>query len=78
MSETIDRHLRKIILFYQNGAGKKKGKGGRKLSKNKNKNSQRKTTKKPNMPVGGNDLTAKIFSTMEKHKEVGFHVSAFR
>ena len=30
------------------------------------------------MPVGGNDLTAKIFSTMEKHKEVGFHVTSFK
>lgn len=58
-------------LFSQNGAGKKKGKGGRKQKQSKNKNNQRKNTKKTNMPHGGNDLTQKIFSTMEKHKEVG-------
>ncbi|XP_052796528.1 histone lysine acetyltransferase CREBBP-like isoform X2 [Mya arenaria] len=52
--------------------GKKKGKSQKKKSKN-NKNSQRKSNcKKLNLPLGGNDLTQKLYSTMEKHKEVFF------
>jgi len=42
-----------------------------KKKNNKNKNNNRKANcKKLNVPHGGNDLTAKLYSTMEKHKEV--------
>ncbi|GFQ91282.1 CREB-binding protein [Trichonephila clavata] len=52
--------------------GKKKGqKSGRNKKANKNKNNQKKN-KKSNYPNAGNDLTAKIISMMEKHKEVFF------
>ena len=51
--------------------GKKKGQKGQKKKNTKNKNSQRKSnSKKSNLPLGGNDLSAKLYSTMEKHKEV--------
>lgn len=51
--------------------GKKKGQKKAKKS-NKSKANQRKNTKKANTPQTGNDLSAKIFATMEKHKEVFF------
>lgn len=51
--------------------GKKKG-GQKKAKKsNKSKAAQRKNNKKSNEQIG-NDLSAKIFATMEKHKEVFF------
>ncbi|XP_074038438.1 CREB binding protein nejire isoform X4 [Leptinotarsa decemlineata] len=51
--------------------GKKKGQ--KKAKKNtKSKANQRKNSKKSNAPQNGNDLSAKIFATMEKHKEVFF------
>uniref|UniRef100_A0A8D8R2Z9 histone acetyltransferase n=1 Tax=Cacopsylla melanoneura TaxID=428564 RepID=A0A8D8R2Z9_9HEMI len=50
-------------------AGKKKGQKKVK-SKSKSKSSQRKSSSKKSS--GGNDLSAKIFATMEKHKEVFF------
>ncbi|XP_011493407.2 CREB-binding protein [Aedes aegypti] len=51
--------------------GKKKG-GQKKAKKsNKSKAAQRKNNKKSN-DQNGNDLSAKIFATMEKHKEVFF------
>ncbi len=51
--------------------GKKKGqKSGRNKKANKSKSSQRKNNKKTNMPQGTSDLSAKLFATMEKHKEV--------
>ncbi|OWF41886.1 CREB-binding protein [Mizuhopecten yessoensis] len=56
----------------QNGTGKKKGKGGRNKKANKSKNNQRKNNKKTNMPHGGNNLSQKLYATMEKHKEVFF------
>jgi E1A/CREB-binding protein len=52
-----------------------KKKGDKKGSKKKNvnkKNSQRKLNKKPNLPHGGNDLTSKLYNTMEKHKDVSY------
>ncbi|XP_076342052.1 histone lysine acetyltransferase CREBBP-like isoform X2 [Tachypleus tridentatus] len=53
--------------------GKKKGqKSGRNKKANKNKNPQRKNNKKSNACNTGSDLTAKIYATMEKHKEVFF------
>lgn len=56
------------MFFLQ---GKKKGqKSGRNKKSNKSKNNQRKNNKKSNVPYTGNDLSAKIYSTMEKHKEV--------
>ncbi|XP_048774287.1 CREB-binding protein-like isoform X2 [Ostrea edulis] len=54
------------------GVGKKKGKSNRNKKASKSKNSQRKNPKKTNMPHGGNDLTQKVYATMEKHKEVFF------
>jgi len=53
--------------------GKKKQLGQKKSKKsNKNKSNQRKNNKKSNAPQTGNDLSTKIFATMEKHKEVFF------
>ncbi|KAL4229708.1 hypothetical protein ACF0H5_010096 [Mactra antiquata] len=55
------------------GSGKKKGKSQNKKKNNKNnKNNRKANCKKLNLPNGGNDLTAKLYSTMEKHKEVFF------
>ena len=51
--------------------GKKKGQKKAKKS-NKSKANQRKNTQKSSQPQTGNDLSAKIFATMEKHKEVFF------
>jgi len=51
--------------------GRKKGQKKAKKS-NKSKANQRKNSKKSNTPQTGNDLSAKIFATMEKHKEVFF------
>lgn len=51
--------------------GKKKGQKKAKKS-SKSKANQRKNSKKSNTPQTGNDLSAKIFATMEKHKEVFF------
>ncbi|CAN8012395.1 unnamed protein product, partial [Ixodes pacificus] len=53
--------------------GEKKGqKSGRNKKANKSKSNQRKNNKKSSVPHTGNDLSAKIYSTMEKHKEVFF------
>ena len=44
--------------------------GKKKAQKNrKSKNQQRKNNKKSNSAHGGNDLTGKVFATMDKHKE---------
>jgi E1A/CREB-binding protein len=51
--------------------GKKKGQKKAKKS-NKSKANQRKNNKKTSAPQTGNDLSTKIFATMEKHKEVFF------
>ena len=51
--------------------GKKKGQKKAKKS-NKAKATNRKNNKKSNAPQTGNDLSTKIFTTMEKHKEVFF------
>lgn len=51
--------------------GKKKGQKKAKKS-NKSKAAQRKNNKKANEQQTGNDLSAKIYATMEKHKEVFF------
>lgn len=53
------------------GDGKKKGQKKAKKS-NKSKAAQRKSNKKSNEQQAGNDLSAKIYATMEKHKEVFF------
>lgn len=65
-----------IFIIWQeenevNGDGKKKGQKKAKKS-NKSKANQRKNNKKSNAPQTGNDLSTKIFATMEKHKEVFF------
>lgn len=51
--------------------GKKKGQKKAKKS-NKSKANQRKNSKKSNTPQTGNDLSTKVFATMEKYKEVFF------
>lgn len=57
--------------------GEKKGqKSGRNKKANKSKSNQRKNNKKSSVPHTGNDLSAKIYSTMEKHKEVGVALPA--
>ncbi|NP_001191640.1 CREB-binding protein [Aplysia californica] len=55
-------------------AGTKKGekKGQRNKKANKSKGSARKNNRKTNLPQGTNDLTAKLYNHMEKHKEVFF------
>jgi len=53
------------------GDGMKKGQKKSKKS-NKSKAAQRKNSKKSNEQLSGNDLSAKIYATMEKHKEVFF------
>lgn len=50
---------------------KKKGQKKAKKS-NKSKAGQRKNNKKSHEQQSGNDLSTKIFATMEKHKEVFF------
>jgi len=52
--------------------GKKKGSQKKAKKSNKSKSSQRKNSKKSNAQETENDLSAKIFATMEKHKEVFF------
>lgn len=60
-----------VLVLQQQVMGKKKGqKSGQKKKNNKNKMSQRKNNKKSNLPQGDSDLSAKLYSTMEKHKEV--------
>lgn len=54
-------------------SGDDKKKGQKKARKsNKSKAAQRKNSKKSNEQQTGNDLSAKIFANMEKHKEVFF------
>lgn len=49
--------------------------GKKKAQKNrKSKNQQRKNNKKSNSAHGGNDLTGKVFATMDKHKENFFTI----
>ncbi len=61
-----------ILSFHLQGAkGKKKGqKSGQKKKNNKSKSNSKNSKKKSNLPHGGNDLSAKLYSHMEKHKEV--------
>ena len=54
-------------------AGKKKGQksaASKKKSTKSKSSAQRKTNVKLGQPYAGNDLTAKLFATMEKHKDV--------
>ncbi|XP_060531445.1 CREB-binding protein isoform X3 [Cylas formicarius] len=52
--------------------GKKKGQKKAKKSTKSKANQRKNSNKKSNTPQTGNDLSAKIFATMEKHKEVFF------
>ena len=65
-------HILNVEMIPQlQGKGKKKGqKSGRNKKANKSKNSNRKNSKKSNVPQGSSDLLAKLYATMEKHKEV--------
>jgi hypothetical protein len=69
----LDAHFSKRWSSLQVAAGKKKGQKSavtkKKSTKNKN-SAQRKAGNKSGQPYAGNDLTAKLFATMEKHKEV--------
>lgn len=75
--QIFDKHVLKLKIYSltedsETGPdGKKKGQKKAKKS-NKSKANQRKNSKKSNTPQTGNDLSAKIFATMEKHKEVFF------
>ena len=54
-------------------AGKKKGQksaASKKKSTKSKSSTQRKSNSKSGQPYAGNDLTAKLFATMEKHKDV--------
>jgi len=54
-------------------AGKKKGQksaASKKKSTKSKSSAQRKANSKPGQPYAGNDLTAKLFTMMEKHKDV--------
>ena len=59
-------------MSSQNSANKKGAKSGMKKKNNKSKISQRKSSKKSNLPQGDCDLSAKLFTIMEKHKDVFF------
>jgi len=53
--------------------GKKKGQksaASKKKSTKSKSSTQRKSNSKTGQPYAGNDLTAKLFATMEKHKDV--------
>lgn len=52
--------------------GKKKGQKKAKKSTKSKANQRKNSSKKSNTPQTGNDLSTKIFATMEKHKEVFF------
>lgn len=52
--------------------GKKKGQKKAKKSTKSKANQRKNNSKKSNTPQTGNDLSAKIFATMDKHKEVFF------
>ena len=56
----------------ETGLDSSKKKGPKKPKKTNKKANQRKSNKKSNIPQMGNDLSTKIFETMEKHKEVFF------
>ena len=61
------------LLFVQDTKGDSKNakkKNNKKTSKNKSSLS-RANKKKPGMPNVSNDLSQKLYATMEKHKEVG-------
>ena len=62
-------------VFQPLQKGKKKGqKSNRNKKASKSKSNQRKNSKKTNLPHGGNDLSAKLYATMEKHKEVSLGI----
>lgn len=52
--------------------GKKKGQKKAKKSTKSKANQRKSNNKKSNTPQTGNDLSAKIFATMDKHKDVFF------
>jgi len=60
-------------MWLKVAGGKKKGQKStaskKKSTKNKS-SAQRKSSSKSGQPYAGNDLTAKLFATMEKHKDV--------
>ena len=55
---------------FQQELDKKKGEKKGQKKKVKSKSSQRKAAKKTSMPHGTNDLTSKLYNTMEKHRDV--------
>jgi len=61
------------VVWWKVPAGKKKGQksaASKKKSTKSKSSAQRKTSVKLGQPYAGNDLTAKLFATMEKHKDV--------
>lgn len=69
--------LQQCQTNIQDVSGKKKGekKGQRSKKANKSKGGARKNNRKTNLPQGTNDLTAKLYNHMEKHKEVNLFVT---
>ena len=59
-----------VCFLVQLELDKKKGDKKGQKKKVKSKSSQRKAAKKNSMPHGSNDLTSKLYSTMEKHRDV--------
>lgn len=65
--------MTEIVGFLQGTQGDSKNakkKNNKKTNKNKSSMS-RANKKKPGMPNVANDLSQKLYATMEKHKEVG-------
>ena len=64
------QHTCEFVKCFQQELDKKKGEKKGQKKKVKSKSSQRKAAKKTNMPHGANDLTSKLYNTMEKHRDV--------
>lgn len=64
-----------IFIYFQGAhADSKNAKKKNNKKTNKNKSSiSRANKKKPGMPNVANDLSQKLYATMEKHKEVSSH-----
>ncbi|KAK7096829.1 CREB-binding protein-like isoform X2 [Littorina saxatilis] len=72
MPETRELGSELQLHCLQQELDKKKGEKKGQKKKVKSKSSQRKAAKKTNMPQGSNDLTSKLYNTMEKHRDVFF------
>ena len=63
-----------VCVCVQSRGPKKAGKrGNSKKGSKKASGGRSKSSKKPCLPIGGDDLSQKIYQTMEKHKDVRIH-----